>query len=297
MMDSRFCGSDKGCRKIGMRHCLNLIIEAYMFRRQTQAVGIVALILFVIGCATVPITGRRQLSLLPTSQVLELSFSGYRQMLSESTLSSDKEQVAMVRRVGQRIANASDQFLRDNGMAAEVKNYKWEFNLIEEDSTVNAFCMPGGKVAVYTGILPVTKTETGLAVVMGHEVAHALANHGNERLSQGLMQQLGGVALEVALANKPQQTQSLAMMAYGVGSTVGVMLPYSRTHESEADHIGLILMAKAGYDPREAVPFWERMNNMGGGRPPEFLSTHPAPERRIADIQKELPEALKYYSP
>jgi len=280
-----------------MRHCLNLIIEAYMFRRQTQAVGIVALILFVIGCATVPITGRRQLSLLPTSQVLELSFSGYRQMLSESTLSSDKEQVAMVRRVGQRIANASDQFLRDNGMAAEVKNYKWEFNLIEEDSTVNAFCMPGGKVAVYTGILPVTKTETGLAVVMGHEVAHALANHGNERLSQGLMQQLGGVALEVALANKPQQTQSLAMMAYGVGSTVGVMLPYSRTHESEADHIGLILMAKAGYDPREAVPFWERMNNMGGGRPPEFLSTHPAPERRIADIQKELPEALKYYSP
>ena len=268
-----------------------------MFHRQTQAVGAIALILFVIGCATVPITGRKQLSLLPTSQVLELSFSGYQQMLSESKLSQDREDVAMVRRVGQRIANASDQFLRDNGMAAEVKNYKWEFNLIQEDSTVNAFCMPGGKVAVYTGILPVTKTETGLAVVMGHEVAHALANHGNERLSQGLMQQLGGVALEVALANKPEQTQSLAMMAYGVGSTVGVMLPYSRTHESEADHIGLILMAKAGYDPREAIPFWERMNNMGGGRPPEFLSTHPAPEHRIADIQKELPEALKYYKP
>jgi len=268
-----------------------------MLRRQTQAFAIIAMILFVIGCATVAITGRKQLSLLPASQVTELSFSSYREMMKESKLSRDQDQIALVRRVGQRIANVSDQFLRENHMQEDLKYYKWEFNLIEEDSTINAFCMPGGKVAVYTGILPVTKTETGLAVVIGHEVAHALANHGNERLSQGLMQQLGGVALEVALANKPQQTQSLAMAAYGVGSTVGIMLPYSRTHESEADHIGLILMARAGYDPREAIPFWERMNQSGGGRPPEFLSTHPAPERRIADIQKELPEALKYYNP
>jgi predicted Zn-dependent protease len=280
-----------------MRHCLNLIIEAHMFRRQTQAFGAIALILFVIGCATVLFTGRKQLSLLPASQVTELSSSGYQQILKESELSQDQNQIALVRRVGQRIAAASDQFLRENHMEADLKYYNWEFNVIEEDSTVNAFCMPGGKVAVYTGILPVTKTETGLAVVIGHEVAHALANHGNERLSQGLMQQLGGVALDVALANKPEQTRTLAMMAYGVGSTVGVMLPYSRTHESEADHIGLILMARAGYDPREAIPFWNRMNQVGGGRPPEFLSTHPAPERRIADIQKELPEALKYYKP
>ena len=272
-------------------------IEAIMFRRQTQAISIILLILFVFGCATVPLTGRKQLSLLPQSQVTELSFSSYQQMLKESKLSQDQNQVALVRRVGQRIAAASDQFLRENHMEADLKYYKWEFNVIQDDSTVNAFCMPGGKVAVYTGILPVTQSEAWLAVVMGHEVAQALANHGNERLSQGLIQQLGGVALDVALTNKPEQTRSLAMMAYGVGSTVGVMLPYSRTHESEADHIGLILMARAGYDPREAVPFWGRMNEMGGGRPPEFLSTHPAPERRIADIEKELPEALKYYNP
>ena len=268
-----------------------------MLLRKRQLAGLVLLNIFLAGCATVPITGRKQLSLLPQSQVIELSFSSYRQVLQESKLSQDEAKVVLVRRVGRRIAQASDQFLRDNHLEKDLQYYQWEFNLIQDDSTVNAFCMPGGKVAVYTGILPVTQDEAGLAVVLGHEVAHALANHGNERLSQGLVAQLGGVALDVALQNKPAETRQLAMAAYGVGAEVGVLLPYSRTHESEADHIGLILMARAGYDPRAAVPFWERMARMGGGRAPEFLSTHPAPERRIKEIEKEIPEAMKYYKP
>ena len=180
-------------------------------------------------------------------------------------------------------------------MESEIKNYRWEFNLIENDKMVNAFCMPGGKVGVYTGILPITQNETGLAVVMGHEIAHAIAKHGNERVSQGLLAQLGGVALSTALSKNPGTTNQIFMAAYGVGANVGVLLPYSRLHESEADRIGLILMAKAGYDPREAVPFWQRMNEKGGPRPPEFLSTHPAPESRIKQIQDLIPEAMKYY--
>jgi predicted Zn-dependent protease len=256
---------------------------------------IITLLALLISCATVPITGRQQLTIIPQSELLSMSFSEYHQLIKESKISTDQEKTALVRKVGKNIALSANQFMKENRMESELKSYKWEFNLIQEDSTINAFCMPGGKVAVYTGILPLTQDETGLAVVVGHEVAHALANHGGERMSQGLIQQLGGMTLQAALANKPEMTQTLAMMAYGVGSEVGVMLPFSRLHESEADHIGLILMARAGYDPRLAVPFWERMAEMGGAKPPEFLSTHPADQRRIADIQKELPEALKYY--
>lgn len=155
--------------------------------------------------------------------------------------------------------------------------------------------MPGGKIAVYTGILPATQDETGLAVVLGHEVAHAIANHGGERMSQQLLVQLGATGLSVALSQQPAQTQQILLQAYGAGTNIGFILPYSRSHELEADHIGLILMARAGYNPREAIPFWQRMSKMGGERPPEFLSTHPEPERRIEDIKKELPEAMKYY--
>ncbi|MFH1861819.1 MAG: M48 family metallopeptidase [bacterium] len=252
---------------------------------------------FLIGCATVPITGRQQFSVIPQSELLSMSFSSYQQVLSEAQLSNDQAQVAILRGVGEKIAASAEQFLRDNGMEDEIKKYNWEFNLIEADSIVNAWCMPGGKVAFYTGILPLTQDETGIAVVMGHEVAHALANHGGERMSQGLMTQLGGVALSVALQNKTQQTQQLWMSLYGVGAQVGVLLPYSRLHESEADRIGLILMARAGYNPETAVGFWERMSRMGGVAPPEFLSTHPSDQRRIADIQKHLPEALQYYQP
>jgi len=176
-----------------------------------------------------------------------------------------------------------------------VANYHWEFNVIDDDKTKNAWAMPGGKVAFYTGILPICQDDNGVAVVMGHEVAHVVANHGNERMSQNLLVQFGGTALAVALAQRPAETTNLFMSAFGIGSSVGYLLPHSREQESEADHIGMILMARAGYDPRSAIPFWQRMNQAGGGRPPEFLSTHPAPETRIQELQRYLPEAMKYY--
>jgi len=253
-----------------------------------------ALMLFV-GCSTVPITGRRQISFVPQSQLISSSIDSYNQLIEQSTLSNDTAKTQMVVTVGNNIAKSAEQFMRENRMEKELQNYHWEFNLIEDDKTVNAFCMPGGKIAVYTGILPTTQDETGLAVVLGHEVAHALANHGGERMSQLLLSQMGETGLSMALSKQPALTKDLAMQAYGAGTQVGILLPYSRSHESEADHIGLILMARAGYDPRAAIPFWQRMNESGGQRPPEFLSTHPAPEKRIEDIRKELPEALKYY--
>ncbi|GAB61205.1 MAG: M48 family peptidase [Candidatus Jettenia sp.] len=257
-------------------------------------ISTLAIILF-IGCSTVPITGRRQLSFVPQSQLFTLSQDSYHQLLSESKLSNDAGKKEMVVKVGKSIAQSAEQFMRENDMEEEIKNYEWEFNLIEDDKTVNAFCMPGGKIAVYTGILPATQDETGLAVVLGHEVAHAIANHGGERMSQQLLVQLGATGLSVALSQQPAQTQQILLQAYGAGTNIGFILPYSRSHELEADHIGLILMARAGYNPREAIPFWQRMSKMGGERPPEFLSTHPEPERRIEDIKKELPEAMKYY--
>jgi len=256
-----------------------------------------SLFFFLYACATVPVTGRKQLDLVPDSELLTMSYSEYTTVMKKSKLSTDQDKVDMVRRVGKRIATAAEDFLVKEGLGSEVKNYKWEFNLIQDDKTVNAWCMPGGKVAVYTGLLPVTRDETGLAVVVGHEVAHAIAKHGGERMSQGLLTQLGGVGLAVALSTQPAAAQSIFMQAYGVGTQVGVLLPYSRLHESEADHIGLILMAKAGYDPRAAVPLWQRMNQQGGARPPELLSTHPAPESRIKDIQSLLPDAMRYYKP
>jgi predicted Zn-dependent protease len=250
---------------------------------------------FLFACATVPLTERTSLRFIPDSQLLSLSLQQYSEVLKKSKLSNDPMKVQMVRGVGERIAKASEEFLSESKMEEDIKNYKWEFNLIEDDKVVNAWCMPGGKVAVYTGILPLTQDETGLAVVMGHEVAHAMAKHGNERMSQALLVQLGGMSLSLALSKEPALTQQIFMGVYGVGTQVGVMLPYSRLHESEADRIGLILMAKAGYDPGEAIPFWERMNQKGGSRPPEFLSTHPAPETRIKEIKSHIPEAMRFY--
>jgi predicted Zn-dependent protease len=246
---------------------------------------LMAVTLAAAACRTVPFTNRRQLSLIPASQETQMGLSQYQQTLKESKLSTDAEKVALVRRVGQRIAAAADR-----------KDFEWEFNLIEDDKMVNAWCLPGGKVAIYTGILPITQTEDGLAVVMGHEIAHALARHGGERMSQGLLAQMGGVALSVAMADKPAQTQQMFQAAYGAGATVGVLLPFSRAQESEADRIGLILMAKAGYDPAAAAPFWGRMSeaSKGGGKPPEFLSTHPSDERRIKQIEEWLPEARSH---
>ncbi len=260
--------------------------------------GLVAaiwLILMFQGCAEVPITERKALRLVPETELLSMSFQQYNEVLKKSKLSTDTQKVEMVRRIGSRIAKSAEAYLTETGQQNKIKSYQWEFNLIKEDKTVNAWVMPGGKAAVYTGILPFTQNETGLAVVLGHEVAHALADHGNERMSQALVANMGGMALSVALSQRPQQTQQLFMKVYGVGANVGFLLPYSRLHESEADRIGLTLMARAGYDPREAIPFWERMSKQEGQRPPPLLSTHPAPETRIADIKKYLPEALPYF--
>jgi len=260
-----------------------------------KIVFLIAISLFTFDCATVPVTGRKQLSLVSNSEIMPMSFQSYQAVLDSSKLSTNKEQAAMVKNVGVKIQKAVEQYMAQNNWSDHLKGYEWEFNLIDED-IVNAWCMPGGKVAFYTGIMPVCQDETGVAVVMGHEVAHAVANHGAERMSQGLVQQMGGVALDVALSNKPGETRQLFGMAYGLASNVGAMLPFSRLHESEADKMGLIFMAMAGYDPREAPKFWERMSaNSGGGAPPEFLSTHPSHETRIKELNAQIPEALKYY--
>jgi len=255
----------------------------------------IALALTVIACSSVPITGRSQLNLISSSEMQTMSYSEYGKFLQESKLSTNKQQTEMVKRVGVRIQKAVEQFMAEQKLSHRLNGYQWEFNLVEDDQ-VNAWCMPGGKVVVYTGLLPVTQNETGLAVVMGHEIAHAIAEHGNERMSQGLLAQMGGVALDAALAQKPEETRTLWMTAFGVGVQVGALLPYSRLHESEADHLGPIFMAMAGFDPNESVAFWERMAaNKGGQASLEFLSTHPSDATRISKLKEQLPEAMKYY--
>lgn len=262
-----------------------------MFRFVIMAVCLVML----TACSTVPITGRSQLNIIPGSSMLSMSLQQYDQFLKEHKVSINQEQTGMVRRVGARVQKAVEQYFADSGLSEHLSDYKWEFNLVE-DKQINAWCMPGGKVVVYTGILPIARTEAGLAVVMGHEIAHAIAEHGNERMSQGLIAQLGGVALSTALSTKSAATQQLWMSVYGVGAQYGALLPYSRLQESEADHLGLIFMAMAGYDPHEAVPFWERMAAQKGGKaPPEFLSTHPADASRIENIKRLIPAAMEQY--
>lgn len=254
-------------------------------------------VLFFISCSTVPLTGRKQLNLISNSEMMAMSYQQYDQFLNENKKSTSQEQTAMVQRCGKRIQQAVEQYFAQNNMSDHLQGYQWEFNLIE-DPQVNAWCMPGGKVVVYTGLLPVAQNETGLAVVMGHEIAHAVAEHGNERMSQQLLQQVGGTALAVAMKDKPQQTQALWLGVYGVGTQVGAILPYSRLHESEADRLGLIFMAMAGYDPNAAIDFWQRMAaSKTGGAPPEILSTHPSDATRIAKLKSQLPEAMQYYKP
>jgi len=247
------------------------------------------------ACNTVPVTGRKQLSLVSNAEIFPMSFQSYQTVLDSSKTATDQSQVAMVKNVGVRIQKAVEEYMAERGMSNELKGYKWEFNVIQED-IVNAWCMPGGKVVFYTGILPICQDENGVAVVMGHEVAHAVANHGGERMSQGMVQQLGFSALSVALSEKPAATQQLYGTAYGVATNLGAMLPFSRLHESEADKMGLIFMAMAGYDPHEAPEFWKRMQSQsGGGSPPEFLSTHPSHDTRIQQLNEAIPEAMKYY--
>jgi len=254
----------------------------------------IVLTLFVVGCATVPITGRRQLSFIPAAELTNLSATQFDELRTKETLITGGSQTKTVAAVGQRIADAAEEFMRTNGMESFIDNYKWEFILVADDTQANAFCMPGGKIVVYTGILPVTQDEEGLAVVIGHEVAHAIANHGGERLSQTLLIQMGERSLAHAMEKKPAETKQILMTAYGAGAQLGLLLPYSRTHEYEADHIGLVLMALAGYDLHAAPHFWERMSKASRGAPPEFLSTHPATKNRIDNIEKLIPEAMTY---
>jgi predicted Zn-dependent protease len=252
-------------------------------------------LLLFSSCSQVEITGRKQFNLVPDYLMNSLSFQSYGEFIARNKISTDTQNTRMVKRVGGRIKDAVEQYCIQECKENRLKSYAWEFNLVE-DPNVNAWAMPGGKVVVNTGLLPVARTEAGLAVVIGHEIAHAFARHGSERMTQGLLVEMGGMALSKALANRPEQTKSLFMRSYGVGTTYGVLLPYSRKHESEADHLGLIFMAMAGYNPHEAVGFWERMAaSKQGPAPPEFLSTHPADSTRIRNIKKLIPEAMKYY--
>lgn len=254
---------------------------------------------FVIACSTNPLTKKSQLTLLPESELQAMGSQQYQQFLSTNRVisASNNRDAEMVKRVGQRIVRAVESYYAQNGISEKLNGYKWEYNLVD-DKAINAWCMPGGKIVVYTGLLPVTQNEAALAAVIGHEVSHALLQHGNQRMSQGLLQQLGGVALSVAVANKPAETQNLFMTAYGAGTTVGVILPFSRNQELEADRFGLIWTAMAGYNPQEAIALWERMEKASQGQsPPEFLSTHPSEGKRITQLQKFMPEAMKYYKP
>ncbi len=253
---------------------------------------------FAWSCSSVPITGRKQLNLVPEGEIIAMATAAYDTFLMKNKLSSNKEQTAMIKRCGSRIQAAVEEFFAEQGKSDQLAGYEWEFNLVESDE-MNAWCMPGGKVVFYTGILPTCKDENGVAVVMGHEVAHAVARHGNERMSQGLLAQFGGATLEAALAKNSTKTKQLAATAFGIGAQYGALLPFSRKQESEADHLGLIFMAMADYDPRAAVPFWERMaaSKGEGGAPPEIMSTHPSDKTRIDNLNQLMPEAMKYYHP
>lgn len=253
------------------------------------------ILFFMLSCSSVPITGRKQLNLIPSSSILSMSFQQYDEFLKTHQFSNNQQQTQMVKRVGARLQKAVEQYFAQKNMAYKLSDYHWEFNLVESEE-VNAWCMPGGKVVIYTGMLPITQDESGMAVVMGHEIAHAVAEHGNERMSQGLFAQFGSIALSTALSEQPAATQELWMTAFGLGAQFGLILPYSRLHENEADHMGLIFMAMAGYDPNTALGFWERMSRQKEGQaPPEFMSTHPSDRTRIKNIQALIPEALRYY--
>lgn len=248
-----------------------------------------AVLLLAFACKTNPFTGKSTLNFYGNESLFPMAFAQYDQFLNENKVVKGTRDAEMITRVGQRISSAAKRWLDANGYPGYLDDYRWEYNLVQ-DETVNAWCMPGGKIVFYTGILPITQNETGIAVVMGHEVAHALADHGAQRMSAGMLQQLGAVAGNVAI--KDPEARNTFNMAYGVGSTVGVMLPFSRSHETEADRIGLQIMAIAGYNPDEAAELWKRMKaKSGGSAPPEFLSTHPSNDTRIANLTAWAPEA------
>jgi predicted Zn-dependent protease len=255
-----------------------------------KVIALLIVVMAVIACTTNPFTGKKTLALVPNSQLLPMAFQQYDAFLAENKVVTGTSDARMIKNVGQKISVAAERYLTANGYAGYLSEYQWDYNLVD-DPAVNAWCMPGGKIVFYTGILPITQNEAGVAAVMGHEVAHALANHGQQRMSAGQLQALGAVAGNVALSKDPKN-QQIFNQAYGIGSNVAVMLPFSRSHETEADRIGLTLMAMAGYDPIVGAELWQRMKaNAGGGAPPEFLSTHPSSDTRINNIKQWAPEA------
>ena len=262
--------------------------------RHTKLLVILLLGAFLYACSTVPITGRKQVNLLPEIDLINMSLTQYDAFLDEANvLPITDPRADMVQTVGNRIKNAVVSYCNDHHLSDRIENFAWEFKVVD-DPTVNAWCMPGGKVVFYTGILDITEDEKGLAVVMGHEIAHAVARHGNERMSQQLLIQAGGVTLSALSQENPSTASDLFLMSYGLGTQLG-SLAFSRNHETESDKMGLVLMALAGYNPEEAPLFWERMAAIGGEQPPEFLSTHPNHDTRIADLYDYMDEAIKYY--
>lgn len=253
--------------------------------------------LFFLSCHKNAVTGKRSMTLIAESDMIAMSITEYDKFLKENPPLPDyDDRVIMVRRIGINIQHSVEKFYKEKNASSDLEGFQWAFNVVD-DKTVNAWCMPGGKVVVYTGILPVTLTEEGLAVVMGHEIAHAIARHGNQRMSQAMAVQGVGSGLSAGLSQQDPTTQLVFEQAYGLGTSLGT-LAYSRSHETEADKIGLIFSAMAGYDPEEAVKFWERMAASNNGqKPPEFLSTHPSDEKRINDLKAFMPEAKKYYKP
>jgi len=249
----------------------------------------------ITSCNKNAITGRRSISLMPESELIGMSLTEYDKFLSEhKPLDAGDRRSIMVKSVGIKIQKSVEKYYASKGLSSQLSGFKWDFNVVDEN-VVNAWCMPGGKVVVYSGLLPITQDETSLAIVMGHEIAHAIAYHGNERMSQALMVQFGGAVLATAMQQKPAVTQAIFQQAYGVTTTLGV-LKYSRTHETEADKMGLVFAAMGGYNPEAAVGFWERMAaSSNGAKPLELLSTHPSDARRIADLKAFMPEAKKYY--
>lgn len=255
-----------------------------------------AVALMLTGCGAVPLTGRRQLLLVSDQEIFQAGLTQYSQYIASSRISEDPDATAVVKRVGQKLAAATEKYLTANGLSSELSNFAWEFNLVQ-DRQVNAFCMPGGKIVVYEGLLSVAKTEAELAVVLGHEIAHAVAKHSNERMSQQIMAQYGMAVLSAALSEKSALVQNTATTVFGLGAQVGLMLPYSRKHEYEADYMGIVFMELAGYDSASALEFWTKMSKLSSAGSSadspssDFLSTHPSDEKRIANLQKRIPEA------
>lgn len=259
--------------------------------------GVFLLILvsvFFIECTKVPVTNRRQFRMLPESMINSMALTAYNEfMASNQLIPNTDSRTSQVKTVGAKLQNATINYMKKNGYSKRLNQFSWSFNLVESQ-TVNAFCLPGGKIVVYSGILPITETDAGLATVLSHEIAHAVARHGNERMSQQLSLQLGGIALDVAMQEKTKETRDIFNLCYGIGGNLG-LLAYSRKHEYEADKIGMVFMALAGYDPSEAISFWEKMAAKNhGASVPQFLSTHPSDQNRIAEMKKFLPKAKTY---